>query len=267
MENNIKNFLENKFHVVFLVKKISDTPEEYEIRPQDDSKEGFKVTVIIKEDIRITIIGEPDVFGRSFVDNINTSSKEKRNVFIEYWNMLGQDLIELKINDRTYTQNEFIDDSSKWYKFYLKFSKVAYYDSGNENKIDSALNYIFYIFAMIFSITSYEIIGIVGKSEGSEYEEVTKKHERNPINRELCLKVKGYICSVCGFKFEDKYGEIGKNFIEVHHSVPVSQMGEDHVVDPIKELFPLCSNCHSMIHRKNPPFTIEELKNIINKEC
>ena len=76
---------------------------------------------------------------------------------------------------------------------------------------------------------------------------------------------KGYKCSVCGFDFEEKYGSIGKEYIEVHHSLPVSMMGENHIVDPINELFPLCSNCHSMIHKKNPPYTIDEFKRIIKE--
>ena len=47
--------------------------------------------------------------------------------------------------------------------------------------------------------------------------------------------------------FEQVYGELGKDYIEVHHLHPVSQ-GERQV-NPIEDLIPLCSNCHSMIHR------------------
>lgn len=37
-------------------------------------------------------------------------------------------------------------------------------------------------------------------------------------------------------------------------------MDKGHIVDPIKKLFPLCSNCYAMIHRKTPHYTINELK-------
>ena len=40
-------------------------------------------------------------------------------------------------------------------------------------------------------------------------------------------------------------------------------MGANYIVDPIKDLAPLCSNCHSMIHRRNPPYTIEELRTLL----
>jgi 5-methylcytosine-specific restriction protein A len=52
--------------------------------------------------------------------------------------------------------------------------------------------------------------------------------------------------------FEDVYGEIGHQYIEVHHLYPVCNMGENYQFDPLDEergLVPLCSNCHSMIHR------------------
>ena len=46
-------------------------------------------------------------------------------------------------------------------------------------------------------------------------------------------------CEACGFFFEDKYGALGEGFIEAHHTG-----GDDFLL--------LCSNCHSMAHRKAP---------------
>ncbi len=76
-------------------------------------------------------------------------------------------------------------------------------------------------------------------------------HKRNPKLRELCIKAYGsrYECVVCGMNFVDVYGEIGKEFIEVHHLYPISETDGEHEVDPAAEMIPLCSNCHSMIHR------------------
>lgn len=101
-----------------------------------------------------------------------------------------------------------------------------------------------------------------------EYEEggVILKHvsgfERDRDARAACLEYYKYKCAVCGFDFEAVYGEIGKDFIEVHHLHPLSQIRGTHDTDPIKDLRPLCSNCHSMIHRgKNGDvWTIDELK-------
>lgn len=67
-------------------------------------------------------------------------------------------------------------------------------------------------------------------------------------------------CEVCGFDFEDVYGDLGKHYIEGHHIIPVSQLkGEG---TRVKDIVMLCSNCHSMIHRKRPWLGINELKKL-----
>jgi 5-methylcytosine-specific restriction protein A len=66
-------------------------------------------------------------------------------------------------------------------------------------------------------------------------------------------------CSVCNFSFERAYGELGKGFIEAHHTKEVSAMqpGEKTRLD---DLVAVCSNCHRMLHRRYPALTIEELR-------
>lgn len=65
--------------------------------------------------------------------------------------------------------------------------------------------------------------------------------------------------------FYNVYGEIGYHFIEVHHTTPVSMMGPDYHLDVDRDLVPLCPNCHAMVHKRNPPFTVEELKKLMKK--
>lgn len=86
------------------------------------------------------------------------------------------------------------------------------------------------------------------KLEGKKHEASVTKYERDHGNRKLCIAHYGYVCQVCGMNFENVYGELGKDYIEVHHLHPVS-LGE-RKVNPIDDLIPLCSNCHSMIHRQ-----------------
>lgn len=96
-------------------------------------------------------------------------------------------------------------------------------------------------------------------TEGHVFVNHCTGYERNRKARQKCLEHYGYKCVVCGFDFEKEYGEIGHEFIEVHHIVPVSSIGNEYVVDPVKDLRPLCSNCHSMIHRSSKVLTIDEL--------
>ena len=72
-------------------------------------------------------------------------------------------------------------------------------------------------------------------------------------------------CLVCGIDFGVLYGEEFSGKIAVHHRKPLYEIKEDYVVDPIKDLVPVCPNCHAMLHKKEPPYKVEELKEIINK--
>ncbi|MCZ9880382.1 HNH endonuclease [Arthrobacter sp. B2a2-09] len=89
----------------------------------------------------------------------------------------------------------------------------------------------------------------------------TNRYERNPDARRICLAFHGTSCAVCTFSFEVSYGDMGKDFIHVHHVVPVSQLGSGYRLDPIADLVPLCANCHAMAHRgAGTPRTVAELR-------
>ena len=87
--------------------------------------------------------------------------------------------------------------------------------------------------------------------------------ERNPHARKKCIEHYGLSCVVCDFNFEKVYGQIGKEFIHVHHLTQVATIKQEYKVNPIQDLRPVCPNCHSMLHKQNPPLTIDELKDII----
>jgi predicted HNH restriction endonuclease len=46
----------------------------------------------------------------------------------------------------------------------------------------------------------------------------------------------------------------------VHHLRPLSGIAEEYEIDPVEDLRPVCPNCHAMLHRKTPPYTIDELR-------
>ncbi len=96
--------------------------------------------------------------------------------------------------------------------------------------------------------------------EGALVKVMANKYERNQKARRECVAKKGYQCFVCGRDCEATYGEIGKNFIHVHHLTPISSIGEEYELNIDTDLAPVCPNCHYMLHRKDPPYTIEELK-------
>lgn len=89
-------------------------------------------------------------------------------------------------------------------------------------------------------------------------------YERSPRNRRRALEIHGNKCKVCGFDFNDFYGsDHARGFIEIHHINSLTEAVSR--VDPEKDLIPLCSNCHSMVHRnKGKVFSPGELKKLIS---
>ena len=107
-----------------------------------------------------------------------------------------------------------------------------------------------------------------GSKEGRIIYKTHKSFERDgslPIEKKnKVLKELGYLsCEVCDFNFTDKYGDRGRDYIECHHNIPISELNEGDVTK-LSDLSLLCSNCHRMIHRKKPWLSIDELKEIIN---
>lgn len=99
--------------------------------------------------------------------------------------------------------------------------------------------------------------------EGEVKDRSIKYYKRNKEARDACINYYGYDCYICGMNFEKVYGEIGKDFIEVHHIEKISTYGDEYIVDPIKDLRPICSNCHSMIHRRKETYSIDEIRSVL----
>jgi len=105
-----------------------------------------------------------------------------------------------------------------------------------------------------------EVQEVVLLREGHAIKVRTERIERNPVARKECIRAHGTTCSVCGMSFEAEYGEIGMGYIEVHHLNPLSASVGERMIDPVADLCPVCPNCHAMLHRNDPAFTIDELK-------
>lgn len=69
-------------------------------------------------------------------------------------------------------------------------------------------------------------------------------------------------CDVCSCDFRVMYGELGKGFIEAHHTVPVAKLRGKRKTN-LSEMALVCSNCHRMLHRGETLLSIKELRSII----
>lgn len=103
--------------------------------------------------------------------------------------------------------------------------------------------------------------------EGGRQVQKHMRTEPNPVlrtrARDLWRQREGGLrCKVCRFDFESVYGDLGSDFIEMHHDVSLSLLTRRSPVSP-EQLKPLCANCHRMIHRERPMLTIQRLKLLI----
>jgi hypothetical protein len=106
--------------------------------------------------------------------------------------------------------------------------------------------------------------------EGKIVERTHKARERNSqvitLAKESFKKLNGKLfCQVCGFNFEDTYGSIGKDFIEGHHTIAVSDMPPEHKTK-VEDIAMLCANCHRMVHKKRPWLTMKDLDKLIKNK-
>jgi 5-methylcytosine-specific restriction enzyme A len=87
------------------------------------------------------------------------------------------------------------------------------------------------------------------------------QYERSAKNRKRALKIHGNACLVCGFAFDAFYGaDLAVGFIEVHHTRSITEI-EGSGLDIETDLASVCSNCHSMLHkRRDEIMPIAELK-------
>jgi len=106
---------------------------------------------------------------------------------------------------------------------------------------------------------------VAGSREGALLQALVSRRERDPKLRRKkidMVKAKGGLiaCEACGFDFEQRYGERGRGYIEVHHRRPLYATGT--VTTKLADLALLCANCHRMIHRRNW-ISVEDLMGLL----
>lgn len=115
------------------------------------------------------------------------------------------------------------------------------------------------------AVDSEEWIGFEGTRLLKLHKVIERKPELVRKKKELVLRMKGRLeCEVCGFDFVHIYGSIGQGFAEVHHLLPLKDLGHGRNVR-LPDLAVVCSNCHRMLHRGNPVLQIDELKGRIKE--
>jgi len=110
---------------------------------------------------------------------------------------------------------------------------------------------------------SLEAVAVEQLPAGSVRMVVVNAYERNPEARTRCLAFHKARCSACGLDFGKRYGNGFAGLIHVHHVKPLSEVGIAYKVNPVKDLLPVCPNCHAMLHWGGKTRTVNQLKKLV----
>jgi 5-methylcytosine-specific restriction endonuclease McrA len=102
--------------------------------------------------------------------------------------------------------------------------------------------------------------------EGSVQRILVNRYERDPCARRECIRSYGTACAICGFDFVGTYGNVMDGFIHVHHVKPLSTVGDDYEVDAVRDLVPVCPNCHAVLHYREPPYSVNEVRQFLRDQ-
>lgn len=101
--------------------------------------------------------------------------------------------------------------------------------------------------------------------EGAAEQILVNRFERDREARQSCIEHFGPVCAACELDFGQRYGALASGFIHVHHKVPLSEIGEEYEVDPTNDLIPVCANCHAVMHMRDPPYSAEEVREMLRR--
>ena len=276
----MKETLEKIFDIPFIVENGVDSYPWVRITPKGEKGQMFSVKVINRSDVRLIICFEPQAVSGALVASMGRSDNEKRTAFCDSirLQMARGGEVSMRINGVAVTPYDFSTwPSEEWKKVDFRTIVILPENVAGEpefvkGKIREWGCLVMGTFLSLVRIDLVERNPMVDVSlmepqkEGDRFSVVVNKYERSTVNRFLCIAKCGMACSICGFDFKKKYGAVGDGFIHVHHVVPVSKLGAGYVIDPENDLIPVCPNCHAMLHRRNPPYMPEELRQIILRE-
>jgi len=207
------------------------------------------------------------------------ADNEKRAVFSAVSEQVISEggVITMSVNNQRINPIAYNDWPKNWQQFSLSL-KSPYIETEADLAVDDRLEEYILRWTSIFLSMIAPLLPLEERTEKNEEQAYTEslpegakikiianRYERSHANREACISYYGSKCQACGFDFSETYGPIGEGYIEVHHIIPVSEIGKDYMVNPVKDLIPLCANCHAIVHRKTPPLSIKEIASILKQ--
>lgn len=110
-----------------------------------------------------------------------------------------------------------------------------------------------------------EVVSKYPLVEGALRQITVNAYERNPVARAQCIRHHGCRCAACGVALVEQYGEAAQGLVHVHHLRQLATRRRQTHVDPVKDLRPVCPNCHAVIHSRARPYSISEIAAMVTK--
>jgi len=106
-------------------------------------------------------------------------------------------------------------------------------------------------------------IHTVAATEGRRRLVLHLQRERNQtVVRNKKRQAARFDCEICGFTFGRAYGSAASDYCEVHHLLPLSKV-EHSTQTRMEDLAILCANCHRVVHLQNPPYTLNQVREML----
>lgn len=212
----------------------------------------------------ITGVFVPGNFASSLVQNMNSAKPAQRAAFAVFAKSLQDKgaIVVLEFDDKQADPVAAGTWPDKWKKINIRMKKIGIVlEKNGFYDFQAAFPWATGFFGMSLSLLPLEP---EAEEEGAELFRVVRQFERSRINRAACIEIHGTSCKICNFSFKQTYGKTGDGFIHVHHIVPLSLVSESYILNPATDLIPVCPNCHAMLHRRVPPYSINDIKGMLS---
>ena len=222
---------------------------------------------------RLRLSFEPQKFAGELVEAMGAASDVGRTgfrVILEQSVSLGAK-VQFSVNGQPAELDDQAIWGERWTRLDLRMSKrLAQLDGGaTAEELDLVCRWTRRFVAALLAVAPLErqAASMGEASDGFEEGAITvartTRYERDRRNRAAAIAIHGTACLACGLEFGTRYGQVAEGFIEVHHTTSLAIMDGEYIVNPAQDLVPLCSNCHAVAHRRDPPLTVDEIRGLL----
>lgn len=101
--------------------------------------------------------------------------------------------------------------------------------------------------------------------EGALARVLVNRYERDLKAKKACIKQHGRQCKGCKINFKNFYGNDIPEIIHIHHVRPLSRYANKKMTDVVKDLIPLCPNCHAVVHSTKKLMSLNDLQKRVKR--